>query len=167
MDAALCGTRSADREAYSIYPDEPILFYDATLFVRADSPLADSQSGIIAGSRFAVVKGYSFGDVDAELVDAGMNRLEAKNREALVKLLLAGRVDAVLESQLPMLEHLSAAGVAGELRALEPALDETPGYLMFSRREGHETLTQEFSAALAAFKQTPEYQGIVDRYQMR
>ena len=39
VDAGLCGTKNAERAAYSHYPEEPLTSFDATLFVRSDSSL--------------------------------------------------------------------------------------------------------------------------------
>ena len=64
VDAGLCGTKTEERAAYSYYPDEPLLYYDATLFVRVDSPLTSSDFSELRGQSFGMIKGYTFAGVD-------------------------------------------------------------------------------------------------------
>lgn len=160
VDAGLCGTRTAKREAYSHYPDEPLLHYDATLFVRADAPFEGSDDSNLTGKSFALVRGYNYAGVDEALEEAGMVRVEAASRESLWKLLLLGRVDTVLDSILPMVADTRRMGVADEIRILLPSLAETPGYVFFSRKPGHEELAREFSDALRAYKTSAAYEAI-------
>lgn len=164
VDAGLCGTRTDERAAYSHYPDEALLNYDATLFVRADSGLQSSAMTGLRGKSFALVKGYNFGEVDADLEAGGMIRIETPGRESLMKLLLLGRVDTVLDSRLPFPADARQQGVTDRVRALSPSLAETPGYLFFSRKPGHDALARRFSVALSAFKETPDYRAIKARY---
>jgi len=93
-----------------------------------------------------------------------MIRIETPSRESLIKLLLIGRVETVLDSILPFLADARRLGVTDQVRALLPSLAETPGYLFFSRKPGHDALARRFSAALTAFKETPEYDAIKERY---
>lgn len=164
VDAGLCGTRTDERAAYSHYPDEPLLNYDATLFVRTDSPLQGSAMPGLEGKSFALITGYNFGGVDDDLEAGGMVRIETPSRESLLKLLAIDRVDTVLDSTLPLLFDARRLGVADQFRALRPSLAETPGYLFFSRKLGHDALTARFSAALIDFKRTREYLEIKERY---
>jgi len=166
VDAGLCATRTEERTAYAIFPDEALLSYDATLFVLDGSPLDAAEPDILQGRSFAMVSGYSYAGVDLWLEEIGMIRQEAASRESLVQILLAGRVDAVLDSRLPIFADAETLGVADRIRALEPTLSETPGYLMFSRRGGDDSLSSAFSDALAAFKQTAEFAEISARYRM-
>lgn len=164
VDAGLCGTKTDERAAYSYYPSEPLLNYDVTLFVRADSPLRSSDIAELRHKSFALIKGYTFGSVDDELEAGGMIRIETPNRESLLKLLLIGRADTVLDSTLPLLTDARRAGVADQVRAIRPSLAETPGYLFFSRRPGHDELAKRFSEALTEYKAGPEYREIRKRY---
>ncbi|MGQ7846408.1 substrate-binding periplasmic protein [Granulosicoccus sp. 3-233] len=164
VDAGLCGTRSEERAAYSHYPSEHLLIYDATLFVRADSDLQTSASDRLVGRSFGIVTGYSFGDIEQDLEKEGMIRLEATSRESLWNQLLIGRIDTALDSILPMVDDTTRMGRRDEIRALQPSLAETPGYLFFSRKPGNDVLAQDFSRALKTFKSRPEYLELKSRY---
>ncbi|QAX28397.1 substrate-binding periplasmic protein [Leisingera sp. NJS204] len=164
MDAGLCGTRTEEREDFNHYPDEPLLNYDATLFVRMDSSLTTSDRSPLSGKSFALVKGYSYGGIDNELEADGMSRVEATGRESMIKLLTLGRVETVLDTTLPFLADARRLGVEDQVRPLLPSLAETPGYLFFSRKPGHETLADRFSKALTEFKTTPKFLAIKQRY---
>ena len=166
VDAALCATRTENREAYAVFPDEALLSYDATLFVQSASPLAQADLEALKGRSFGMVKGYTFAGIDDRLEAIGMIRQETTTRESLVQVLVAGRVDAVLDTRLPFFDDAERLGVADAVRALAPSLSETPGYLMFSDRNGGADLAQAFSDALVAFKQTDAYEGIAARYRL-
>ena len=164
VDAGLCGTRTDEREAYSHYPDEPLLLYDATLFARADAPFESSDAAQLAGRSFGMVRGYTYAGVDAALEEAGMVRVEAATRESLWKLLQIGRIDTALDSILPMIADTRRMGIAEEIRILQPSLAETPGYLFFSKKPGNDTLAQEFSDALRAYKESAAYEAIMEDF---
>ena len=164
VDAGLCGTKTDERAAFSYYPDEPLLSFDATLFVRADSQLQSSDVDELKGRTFGLIKGYNYGDLDQKLESQGMIRLEALNRESLLDMLVAGRIDTVLDSIMPTVSDAQKLGINDQIRPLLPSLTETPGYLFFSQRPGHDALAQRFSDALKAFKETEEYTAILQRY---
>ncbi|UWQ29272.1 ABC transporter substrate-binding protein [Leisingera sp. M523] len=164
VDAGLCGTKTDEREDFSHYPDEPLLNYDATLFVRMDSGLTISDPEALTGKTFALVKGYSYGGIDDGLEMAGMTRVEATGRESMIKLLTLGRVETVLDTTLPFLADARRLGIEDQVRPLLPSLAETPGYLFFSRKPGHDALSNRFSEALTEFKTTPKYLAIKQRY---
>lgn len=166
VDAALCATETIERLDFAIFPDEPLLSYDATLFVVEASDLRSSALSDLFGRSFGVVSGYSFGGAGRILEAAGMIRQEVTSRESLVRVLLAGRVDTVLDSRLPLMADVRRLEAHGEVRALEPSLSESPAYLMFSKTDEAAALAQRFSAALVAFKQTPAFAEIVQRYGM-
>jgi ABC-type amino acid transport substrate-binding protein len=164
VDAGLCGTLTEERSAYSIYPDEPLLSFDATLFVRPDSRFQTSDAARVTGQSFGMIKGYNFGDVDKALESRGMIRIEALNRSRLLKMLSIGRVDMILDSILPTFAESRELGYGGQIRALLPSLSETPGYLFFSRKPDHAGLAKRFSSALVRFKSTPAYDAIREKY---
>lgn len=164
VDAGLCGTRTEERASYSYYPDEPLLNYDATLFVRANSPIRSPEIAGLKGKSFGLIKGYNFGGVDDDLEAGGMIRIETTGRENLLKMLEIGRVDTVLDSLLPLTADARTMGISKEIRALKPSLAVTPGYLFFSHKPGHKALAERFSDVLKAFKATAEYREIKERY---
>jgi polar amino acid transport system substrate-binding protein len=164
VDAGLCGTKNSDRAAYSHYPEEPLLSYDATLFVRTDSPHQNADITGLKGKTFGIIKGYNYGDVDTELEKQGLIRLEARDREALLKLLIKGRLDMVLDSALPTYADARKLGLHAQIRPLFPSLSETPAYLFFSQKIGHDDMAKRFSDALKKFKDTEKYDSIRERY---
>lgn len=164
VDAGLCGTKTEEREAFSHFPDEPLLNYDATLFVRTDSALQDSAMPGLAGKSFGLIKGYTYGGVDNDLEANGMVRIDTPNRESLLKLLVLGRVDMVLDSFLPVTFDAQRLGVKDQVRAILPSIAVTPGYLFFSKKPGHDQLAERFSQALKKFKATSDYLEIKEKY---
>ena len=157
VDAALCGTISIERDSYSYYPDEALLHYDATLFVAETSDIDSFDLSALAGKTFGAVIGYSYQGAAVELQEQGMIRHDAYDRESLVRLLLAGKIDAVLDSVEPMQRVTARLDVSDQIRPIEPKLRYAPAYLFFSRKPGNEAFAVEFSAALKEFKETPEY----------
>ncbi|MEQ8653059.1 MAG: transporter substrate-binding domain-containing protein [Kiloniellales bacterium] len=161
---ALCATQTKEREGFSHYPEEELLLFDTTLIVRSDDEAEILEDAIQPGKRFGIIKGYSFGGADDLLEAAGMSRIETPNRDALLKLLVLGRVDSVLDSTLPILYDAERLDLDGEVRPLYPPLASTPTYLLFSQAPGNEELSQQFSEALKAFKLTPTYSEIREVY---
>lgn len=164
VDAGLCGTKTPERAAFSHFPEEPLLSYDATLFVRSDSSLKGSDPSTMKGMTFGSINGYNYGGVDVSLEEMGMTRLNANDREALLNHLINGRMDVVLDSILPTMADARRLGIETNIRPLAPSLSETPAYLFFSGREGNKELADRFSKALREFKTTDEYRAILERY---
>ncbi|MEM1427952.1 MAG: transporter substrate-binding domain-containing protein [Pseudomonadota bacterium] len=166
VHGGLCATMTPERDAYAIFHDEPLLHFDTTLFVLESSPLTSSDPAALTGMSFATVKGYSFGGMETQLVEAGMERRDANSRDSLIRVLLAGRVDAILDSTLPILVDADRLGVMDQVRPLRPTLSQTPSYVMFSEMTGNDVLAAEFSDALKAFKETAAYREIQLKYNM-
>jgi polar amino acid transport system substrate-binding protein len=164
VDAGLCGTKNAERAAYSHYPEEPLTSFDATLFVRTDSPIQSPDVEGLDGLTFGLIKGYNYGELDKDFERQGLIRLEARDRKALFQMLVKGRIDMMLDSILPTFADARKFGVHTQIRPLFPSLSESPGYLFFSQKPGHDELANKFSAALREFKQTEEYSTIKERY---
>lgn len=164
VDGGLCATKSAEREAYAIYPEEHLLNYDSTLFVRVDSEIEVFDAATLRGRSFATVKGYAFGGADQALINYGMVRREANNRDSLLKVLMARRVDMVLDSTLPLQVDAERLALNDQIRALEPSVSSSPGYIMFSNKAGQDALVSAFTKALVAFKATDEYRDIAQKY---
>ena len=77
---------------------------------------------------------------------------------------IKGRMDLMLDSVLPTISDARRLGVYAQIRPLFPSLTESPGYLFFSQKPGHEDLAKRFSAALKEFKGTDAYVTIKERY---
>ena len=164
VDAGLCGTFNKERAAYSYYPKEPLLSFDATLFARHDSILKTSSEDALKGKSFGMIKGYNYGEIDKKLEARGMIRFEVLDRRRLLKMLSIGRIDTVLDSILPTMDEARALGYDGKIRTLLPSLSKTPGYVFFSRKAGNDKLAERFSRALAEFKKTPAFTEIRNKY---
>lgn len=164
VDAALCGTSGHNRDTYSHYPDEALLYYDATLFVANGSDIEDLQPATLSGKTFGTIIGYSYQGAGDELERLGMTRQDTYDREGLIRQLLAGKVDAVLDSVEPMQRVSARLNVSDQIRSITPKLRYAPAYLFFSKKPGNEDFAAAFSNALKDFKETPEYWDIQDRF---
>ena len=116
------------------------------------------------GLTFGLIKGYNYGDVDKDLENHGLIRLEARDREGLLRLLINRRLDMVLDSTLPTFADARKLGVQAQLRPIFPSLSETPAYLFFSQKPDNDELAIRFSDALKEFKATDAYTSIRERY---
>ena len=164
VDAALCGTISDDRAAYSHFPEEAVLYYDATLFVRSDSDVQTFRAEDLSGLTFGTIIGYSYQGGAVELEQHGLIRKQAYDRLSLMRQLLNGQVDMVLDSLEPMQRQIDKLGATGQIRVLDPKVRFAPAYLFFSQKPGNEKLAQDFTEALRAFKETPAYWEIQSKY---
>ena len=147
-DAALCGLKTDERAAFSYFPDQALLHYDATLFVDDRSTLLSSTPSALAGKRYGVIMGYAYDDVDRMLQAAGLVRTEALDRSSLLTQLITGKVDMILDSRLPTRAEARRLAIEGQIRPLEPSLSRGPAFLSFSKKPGHKDLASRFSDAL-------------------
>ena len=164
VDAALCGTFSDERDAFSHFPKEEVLYYDATLFVREDSDFQAFDITQLSGRTFGTIIGYSYQGGAKELEANGLIRKDTYDRLGLVRQLLNGQVDAVLDSLEPMQRMVDKIGAGGQVRALDPKVSFAPAYLFFSKKPGNDALAKDFTAALRAFKETPAFGEIQAKY---
>ena len=164
IDGVLCGTRNADREVYAHFHNEPLLSYDASLFVLKSHPVNDTRELSRSGLTVGHIRGYSYGGEEKKLWNAGASPIFFSGHKGLVHNLAKGSIDAVIDSVLPFFFYAQKEGINHLFKNLTPPLAETPAYILFSRKTMTNDQVQRFSDGLASFKRTDAYQGIIEEY---
>lgn len=162
--------KTAEREKYAIYTDEPYIFESNHLVVSKSSAsnMPDTFNGSLEPWKkysFLSVRGYFNGDLYGE-ADFLNKLLLNDEEEVITRLLAAHRRPFVAINSKPSIKlHAYRMGVSDELHFIEPAVDRGGDYLAFSRKNSKSAqYAAEFSAAFQRFKKTPKYLLILEKY---
>lgn len=168
VDAGMAVLHSAERESFAIYTG---VLHTSTyaLFVPQGSKLAFDGLESLRGKRIGKVRGFFVSEAfDAEVAAGRIFVSEAANAEQSLRMLLAGRVDAV-SGQSVVTRHLARQiGLADQLQALpKPLAPDRPAYLVLSRASalpGKDALAQRLRQALQAMRKDGSLERIESRY---
>jgi polar amino acid transport system substrate-binding protein len=166
-DAILTMFRTPEREAQFVFTGEAVLQQTESLFVKKDDALRyDGDLSVLSGKRIGVVYQTSYGPrIDRALTDGLFAEVETQGTMIdLVKMLVHGRIDVVPGDRNRVIGAAGSAGLADEIRELQPAVDVMPGYLAFTRKRDLTALGRAFDQALRAMKSDGAYAAILARY---
>lgn len=169
LDMVVLFFHTPEREKYAVYVQEPHLIEASYLLVNKEqSDFPATFSGNFndwSSSVFVSVRGYFHGQAYA---DADyLRKVEVNNEQALLQRLLDVRPFVGLGNKATLLFHAKAMNLTDRFRFIEPAVDIGHDHMAFSRQHPQaEQLAMAFDQALKAFKQTPQYQQILQRYQV-
>lgn len=168
IDAGMAVLRSPQREDFAIFTG---VLHNSTyaLFVPAGSTLAFDGLDSLRGRHIGKVRGfYVSEDFDAEAAAGRIRVTEAATSEQSLRMLLAGRVEAI-SGQLVVMQHVARElGLADRLQALpRPLAPDRPAFLVLSRQSplrDKEALAQRLRLALEAMHKDGSVQRIESRY---
>lgn len=154
------------RQQWLHYPEEPLSHSGEVLFYPADRPVKFEQLSDLKGLRIGVQADYAYSP--DFLADKGVIRVAMTGDGNMIKqlhLMMAGRLDGVVMNQMVGRYLLKGQGLQDQVGHSEKRVSESNrNFLAFTHRPGNERLAYQFSLALKAFKQTPEYQSLLTRY---
>ncbi|RED52228.1 substrate-binding periplasmic protein [Aestuariispira insulae] len=114
----------------------------------------------LAGLRVAAVRGYA---VVKDLQNRNIEVFEANDDRQLLRMLLAGRVDAVYTYRDILLYNYALSGAKGDIHYFE--INSQPYYLCMSRQTANaEQLIRDFNRGLRQLRYDGRYQKIWDSY---
>lgn len=94
-------------------------------------------------------------------------RLESPmHAESVMKMLLAGRVDAAIENSATAVYELRKMGRLNEVHMLKPSLYVTNAFVGFAKKGKAINYVDDFDRELKAFKASPEFRAITARYEI-
>jgi len=158
----LCGCNyRPEREQIFVFSDT-IGDQSQGVFINDMSLVQDVSSlNDLAGQNVAVVRGYSIHKELSKYPDIDI--AEANNDAQLLRMLNAGRIDAVYSFRDVLLYRMSHNDRAKKVRYFE--LDTQPYYLCFSRnRPGIEKIKDDFNRGLRTIKYDGTYKAIWQKY---
>lgn len=148
------------------YPDEPLSQSGEVIFFPFSKPVDYQSLESLKGLRIGTQADYAYGE--PFLTSALFTRVPMTGESNMVKqlhLMMAGRLDAVVMNQIVGRYLLKGQGLQDQVGHSEKMVTESNrNFLAFTHRPGNERLAYQFSLALKAFKQTPEYQALLTRY---
>jgi len=166
-DAIVTMFRTPERETQFAFTAEPVLEQTEALFVKKDDPLPfTGDFAALAGKRIGVVYQTSYGPrIDRAIKDGLFGKVETQGTMVdLVKMLVHGRIDLLPGDRGRVISSAGAAGLVGQIRELQPAVDVTPSYLAFTRKRDLSSLGRAFDKALREMKSDGTYAAILARY---
>ncbi|MEM7439887.1 MAG: transporter substrate-binding domain-containing protein [Pseudomonadota bacterium] len=164
-----CEANRTNERCANFHFSEPVFTMKQLLYVAADSTVTFAQDNDILGRTLCRPKGYFTHDLD----ENGRNWV-AENKIKLVRpetpaecfeLLLQGKADYVSANEFLGASTVAENDLEGKVRSLDRALSTIGLHVVISKRHWRGTTNlYRFNAGLAALKETPRYQAILDKH---
>lgn len=167
-DAVLDVFFEPSRQQWLHYPEEPLSNSGEVLFYPVARPIRFEQIADLKGLRIGVQAGYAYSR--DFLADQAVTRVAMTGDGNMIKqlhLMMAGRLDGVVLNERVGHYLLMSQGLQEQVtHGARRLTDDSRNFLGFTHQPGHAQLAARFSSALKAFKQTPAYQQLLDRYHL-
>lgn len=164
-DAILDIAPHPDYLARFLFSTEPLSSHETVLFHDKRRSFAFDRLDDLTGLVIGVSPGYLYNNDDFITSDA-FYREPAPSFEANLQKLIRGRVDMVAMSRPVGLYTSHALGIADQIDYHPLPLSQSDFYLAFHQAPQWQEPARAFSEALKAFKNTQEYQRILNRYRL-
>lgn len=155
-----------EREGFA-YFSEPYGHGVTLLWMRAGEAGTepDLAAWLHEGKRLGTTRGYYYGPKAAKAIARYPSQVSSLPNEAqnYGKLLL-GRIDGFLGDRFATLWDLRQAGMAEKIEPHPMQIYAQSIHFMLSRRRVDEAFVARFNLALAAFRDSPEYDALLCRY---
>ncbi len=150
------------REAFILYPDEPLSQVQFVLFQARARPHSVNTLQDLKGLTVGTSPGYNYSS--AFNTARYFRREPGPTHAANLGKLALGRVDLVVTDLNAGRYLLRRLNLEQQIEPLPLMIGNEPQYLGLARKQGHERLAQAFAQALRQFKREPAYAGIMARY---
>lgn len=166
-DAIYTVFKTHERTQFADYIDQ-VLFDQAVSFFMKKGNTIKYQGDMASLKQysFCVVIDISYGaKFDRAVKDKVLTKIyQTRSAQQCVKMLLQGRVDLWVNNLFGALWVAKSMGVSSEIVALEPAIQSTPSYIAFSKKNGLIDVRDKFDRAIQQMKQDGTYQSTVEDY---
>jgi len=158
--------KNTEREQFLFYSNEPLHRQKMTLWVPKNSKVSfDGDLDKLKPYRFGVVRWISYGEKFDAMVKAGeLQTQSASDVKAVIKMLLSDRADIWVTNHIGAVWDLKRAGLYDTVKELSPPIQETAGYVTFSKALNRAGLRDEFDKALLTMKNNGFYDAVLNRY---
>ncbi len=170
LSIAMAASRTPEREAFGLF-SAPYRDEEFRLFVRtgegANASGASVKDVIGKMAKVAITRGYYAGDeVEALMGDASFKERfhEVANEDTSFKMLLAGRVDAVLTDRFVGFAGARLAGGGDRVQLHPLSVRKSPVHLLFSRKGVTPDVVQRIDAAIVKAKADGRAAAILAKY---
>ena len=164
---AMCTIATAERLAYAVSCEEPVLSAPTCIFVRAENPLlpAFARAGSLEELRALkpAILSYSANGWAREKLK-GFDVTWGGDFNSAMKMLVARRGDIMIENALTMAYTLQRTPGGGEIRMLPNRMDQANFQLLLGKNSPHVARRDDIRRALVQFKRTQQYADVFRRY---
>lgn len=172
VDAVYTASKNAKRETFCYFPTEPIMTTTWVLFIHKANRdrLQFNKLEDLKGQSLGLIRGYNYPQEFMAYITENSKIEEVSFEIQNINKLIHNRYDympAIRETTLYLAAHapkLQKTKALSKLYSFEKPLKTKNFYLMFSKKTVSKEFVHDFSKALTAFKQTQEYQRLLDKY---
>jgi len=159
--------RNAAREGQYLFTEVPLDIAEEYIYIRKGVPFDGVHwRDALRGKRVGIVNGTWHGRQFAEAESQHMFAaiVSVNSYESLIDMLGAGRIDAAFATVDTMHDALGRAANADRIERVEPAIDNLPVYLAFTRRRDLTAVRDGFDRELRKMKEDGRYDALVRHY---
>jgi polar amino acid transport system substrate-binding protein len=161
VDGLMSLYKSTERENYFYYPEENINVDECVFFTYPGSHVTfDGRLQSLAGKKVLIARSNAYGQAFDEALD--VIKIVAPNSVNVVRMIAGRRYKIGIGSRKTVEAEIRKQGYEKKVLILEhPYLIKT--YFAFSKKKGplFESLAEDFSNSLKAFKTTKQYKRIL------
>lgn len=159
------GINDQRRQEYH-YPSEPLSHSETVLFYRKARPFPFTGIADLSGLRIGISAGYSYGNAEFKAAD-NFERWPCPSIETCLLMLEHGRIDMLPINRRVGLYSIRQLALNNLIAHHQTALSSGELYLAFARRPALAELADRFGDALQQFKQSDDYQQLLQQYGVR
>ncbi|WP_374355331.1 substrate-binding periplasmic protein [Chitinimonas sp.] len=162
---AMIAFPSERRRAYALVSEVPVVDWSVSLFVSRQHPRQQQLAKVrdardLAGFSLGVTAGNNWAEERLQ----GLSVERAPKPDSLLKMLVAGRIDAIPDSPIVLRYYLRELGLKDQVAEVAQ-LDARSLHLLISRKSPYVGILPEIDAVLRAMKVDGTLAAIVARYQ--
>ncbi len=165
-DMLYTAASSEKRAQITHYPSESLMESSWSFFIRKEDEGKLKYEGFddLKGKKIGVVRAYTYTPELWAFMEKEKNFEEVVGDEINVKKLLAKRIDFIAMDFGNGMALLKKMGLADKVTVLKKPIQTASLYAIFSNKTVEKDFVDKFAAELKAFKATPEYKAIFDKY---
>lgn len=157
------GFKTPKREAFAIFPSEPLAMETNAVVALAESGVKIASLEDLRGLKVGVVREYVYGHGFDEM--QGLDKVETNTSHQLLKMLLEQRMDVVVGNRAVLKYIAKDYGQLAQIKFVY-VLGSDPLYLFFSRAHAPmtEKLSRDFSRTIKAMHEDGTFARIEAKY---
>lgn len=158
------------RETFMDYSKEVLMPETASFFVLASSPIQyTGDMSLLSPYKIGVRQDFSYGSNFDKSVDNNQFKVIIKRtrNEDLLRMLNTREIDLLIGDKYGILYLYQHTFIRYKhaIKRLKPDVEDTPSYMVFTKKRDLSTLRDRFTKALRQFKADGRYQRIIDRWE--
>ena len=158
--------KKTERELFADY-SKAMMLESVSLFVKNDSNITfDGKLSSMGKYKFGAIQGFSYGEkFDKAVKDSYIKEIKVvtTGTQAL-KMLVKGRTDVLVSDRYYALYNSKKLGTENKIKELLPRIEDTPSYLILSKKRNLSSIRDQFDVSLAEMKKDGSYDRIIEKF---